>query len=341
MKNSVINGLILLFLGLFILPLTSLLLVAQIKEEYQIILLIFVILLMSTLLFMTILYIRRRVLAPISIVVKETRRISKGNLATPIRYDKKDEIGQLISAFDNMRNELYVQQLEHQQFEVERKQFIDSISHDLKTPISSISAYIEALQDGIAQTKSEEKEYFQVIQNKIHLLNELSKQLSLSYETSDSVPIHLEWVNCHEWSQRFLHTVSMDCQTKGIKIETSIDTASFHHHFMNVDTYQLERALQNILDNSYRYTKELLALSAAIQDGFFVVIVRNDGAEMKEDSLKQIFQRFYTNNPHNAEGHLGLGLFISKTLITAMKGQLEATLQKDVITFTVSIPLSH
>lgn len=341
MKSSVIKGLILLFLGLFILPLSSLLFVMQIKEDYQIILLIFVLSLMTILLVLTIFYIKRRILAPISIVVKETRRISKGNLAAPIHYNKKDEIGQLISAFDNMRNELYVQQLEHQQFEVERKQFIDSISHDLKTPISSISAYIEALQDGIAQTKSEEKEYFRVIQNKIHLLNELSQQLSLSYQTSDTVSIHLEWVNCQEWSQRFLHTVSMDCHTKGIKIETFLDHSSFQHNYMNVDIYQLERALQNILDNAYRYTKELLALSVAIHDDYFVVAIKNDGAEMKEKSLEQIFQRFYTNNPQNAEGHLGLGLFIAKTLITAMKGKLEATLQKDVITFTVSIPISH
>ncbi|GIN73391.1 hypothetical protein J14TS2_38660 [Bacillus sp. J14TS2] len=340
MKNSVIKGLILLFLGLFILPLSSLLFIMQIKEDYQIILLIFVLFLMSILLVLTIFYIKRRVLAPISIVVKETMRISIGDLAAPIHYNKKDEIGQLISAFDSMRNELYVQQLEHQQFEVERKQFIDSISHDLKTPISSISAYIEALQDGIAQTKSEEKEYFRVIQNKIHLLNELSQQLSLSYQTSDSVSIQLERIYCHEWSQRFLDTVSMDCHTKGIKIETSLDHSSFQHNYMNVDIYQLERALQNILDNAYRYTKELLALSVAIQDDCFVVAIKNDGAEMKEESLEQIFQRFYTNNPQNAEGHLGLGLFIAKTLITAMKGKLEATLQKDVITFIVSIPIS-
>lgn len=341
MKDSVIKGLISLFLGLFIFPLISLLLIVQVKEGYQMILFIFVMLLMCILLFMTIRYIKRRVLAPISIVVKETGRISKGNLANPIRYDRNDEIGKLISAFDTMRNKLYVQQLEHQQFELERKQFIDSISHDLKTPISSISAYIEALQDGIAETKSEEEEYFRVIQNKIHLLNELSKQLSLSYQTSDSVPIHFEWVNCSEWAQRFLHAVSLDCQTKGLKIEISLDNASFHHHFMNVDSYQLERALQNILDNSYRYTKERLELSVTIQDNFFILTIKNDGAEIKDDDLKQIFQRFYTKNPQNVEGHLGLGLFISKTLITAMKGQLEATLQKDVIIFTVSIPLSH
>lgn len=340
MKNSVIKGLILLFLGWCILPLMTLLFVAQIKEKYQMIFLLFVIFLISILLFLTIRYIKRRVLAPVSILVKETGRISKGNLANPIRFDKKDEIGKLISAFDHMRNELYVQQLEHQQFEVDRKQFIDSISHDLKTPISSISAYIEALQDGIAQTKSEEKEYFRVIQNKIHLLNELSQQLSLSYQTSDSVPIQIERVDCHKWSQSFLQDVSMDCHAKGIGIETSYDDSSTSWN-MDIDTHQLERALQNILDNAYRYTKGVLELSVTNQGDFLFITIKNDGAEIKESSLEQIFHRFYTKNPQNAEGHLGLGLFIAETLVTAMKGQLEATLQKDVITFTISIPLSH
>lgn len=321
------------------LPLSTFLFIARVKEENQWIIFVFIFLLVITLLFLTIHYIKKRVLAPISLVVNEAKRISNGNLADPIRYDKKDEIGQLILAFDNMRNELYIQQLEHQQFEVERKQFIDSISHDLKTPISSISAYIEALQDGIAQTKSEEKEYFDVIQSKIHQLNELSRQLSLSYETSDSIPIHFEWVNCLEWSQRYLSTVSLECQTKGIPIEIYLANSSLDLQFMNVDTYQLERALQNILDNAYRYTKEILALSVGTQDGFFVITLKNDGAEINELSLKRIFQRFYTNNTDNAKGHLGLGLFISKTLINAMKGELEVVLNGNVITFTISIPL--
>lgn len=341
MKNSVIKGLILLFLGWCILPLLSLLFIAQIKEKYQMIFLFFVIFLVSILLFLTIRHLKRRVLAPISILVNETRRISKGNLAKPIRYDRKDEIGKLISAFDHMRDELYAQQREHLQFEVDRKQFIESISHDLKTPISSISAYIEALQDGIAQTKSEEKEYFRVIQSKIHLLNELSQQLSLSYQTSDSAPIHIERVDCHEWSQSFLQDVSMDCHAKDIEIETSYDDSSSDRTYMDIDIHQLERALQNILDNAYRYTKEVLELSVTNKDDLLFITIKNDGAEIKDGSLEQIFQRFYTNNQHNAEGHLGLGLFIAKTLITAMKGHLEATIQKDVITFTVSIPLNH
>ena len=107
-----------------------------------------------------------------------------------------------------------------------------------------------------------------------------------------------------------------------------------------VEAY-LERALQNILDNAYRYTKEVLELSVTNKDDLLFITIKNDGAEIKDGSLEQIFQRFYTNNQHNAEGHLGLGLFIAKTLITAMKGHLEATIQKDVITFTVSIPLNH
>ncbi len=340
-NNSVIKGLILLFLGWCILPLLSLSFIAQIKEKYQMVFLFFVIFLISILLFLTIRHLRRRVLTPISILVNETRRISKGNLAKPIRYDRKDEIGKLISAFDHMRDELYVQQLEHQKFEVDRKQFIDSISHDLKTPIASISAYIEALQDGIAQTKSEEKEYFRVIQNKIHLLNELSQQLSLSYQTSDSVPIQVERVDCHEWSQSFLQEVSMDCHAKGIEIETSYDDSSTSHTYMDIDIHQLERAIQNILDNAYRYTKEVLELSVTNQDDVLLITIKNDGAEINESSLEQIFHRFYTKNPSNAEGHLGLGLFIAKTLITAMKGHLEAALQKDVITFTVCVPLNQ
>ena len=133
----------------------------------------------------------------------------------------------------------------------------------------------------------------------------------------------------------------MECHAKGIKIETSYDYFSTGPSYMNADPHQLERALQNILDNAYRYANNLLELSINIHGNFFIITTKNDGADMKDLPLEQIFQRFYTSNQHNVEDHLGLGLFIAKTLITAMKGYFEATPQKDIITFKVSIPLSH
>lgn len=92
-------------------------------------------------------------IAPLSILAEEAQKISQGNLSHRISYKKEDEFGRFISAFDQMRNTLHLQEQQQQSFEKERKHFIDSISHDLKTPIASISAYIEALQDGMAEVR--------------------------------------------------------------------------------------------------------------------------------------------------------------------------------------------
>lgn len=105
-------------------------------------------------------------IAPLSILAAEAQKISQGNLSHRISYKKDDEFGRFITAFDQMRNTLHLQEQQQQIFEKERKHFIDSISHDLKTPIASISAYIEALQDDIAESSEEEQRYLQVIQKR-------------------------------------------------------------------------------------------------------------------------------------------------------------------------------
>ena len=115
-------------------------------------------------------------ITPLSVLAEEAEKISQGNLSHPIKYEKEDEFGLFITAFDQMRNKLHLQEQQQEIFEKERKHFIDSISHDLKTPIASISAYIEALQDGMAESPEEEQRYLQVIQKKVHTLNDLSNQ---------------------------------------------------------------------------------------------------------------------------------------------------------------------
>lgn len=283
-------------------------------------------------------FIRTSLLAPISTLVKETQRIAQGDLATPIAIERQDEIGELLSAFDQMRDTLYQQQLAQAAFEIERKAFIDSISHDLKTPMASISAYLEALQDGIAKTPAEEQDYYRIIKQKIEGLTALSNQLSRSYQTPETVPLHNEELNCHQWADRFLHRVSLECQARGFQLTSTLP--SFNDALLiKVDALQLERALQNMLDNAYRFHQHVLAITIDTSDSQFMIQIQNDGAGFLNARQAQVFDRFYTYNHQNADGHLGLGLAISQTLITAMNGTIDTQLAEDVITFSVAIPL--
>lgn len=286
-----------------------------------------------------IIYIRNRLIYPLTQLTKETERLSSGNFSQPITYTRQDELGQFIMAFDQMRAQLYEQQQEQEQFEIDRKNFINSISHDLKTPIASISAYVEALQDKIAVSPEEEQHYLNVIENKLIVLTELSKQLGLSYTEPENLYLAVTPVNCRQWLTAFFSATESECQVRGIKAQLSDSLASTDTSVIEMDSYQLDRAIQNILNNAYRYTQDIFSIAAEISANEFRLFISNDGVTAAEKDAEKIFERFYTESGTNDQGHLGLGLSISKTIIQSMVGRVDAQIASGVITFELAFPL--
>ncbi|MFD1413577.1 HAMP domain-containing sensor histidine kinase [Oceanobacillus jeddahense] len=339
MKQSIVKELIWMCIIIACIPL----LIAFMMVQSNI---IFIIALITTLPFFLfsfwmITYVRKRMITPLSILAAEAQKISQGNLSHRISYKKEDEFGRFITAFDQMRNTLYLQEQQQQTFENERKHFIDSISHDLKTPITSISAYIEALQDGIAESLEEEQRYLQVIQKKVHVLNDLSNQLILSYETPETVHLETQSINCYEWAVDWLDNILVECQTMDIhpQLENHIDRKDASS--ISIDVYQLDRALQNILNNAYRHMRDFLSIKISVDTVYFKIQIVNDGANLNKTHINRIFERFYTQEKHNADGHLGLGLYITATLIQAMDGEITAALEGDQIHFDIAFPIGR
>ncbi|ASA20034.1 HAMP domain-containing sensor histidine kinase [Paenibacillus donghaensis] len=337
MKESIIRRLIVICCILCVLPFITSMFLAQ----AQFILIIFLLVTIPAVVLTAwiILYVKKRMIKPLSILIEEANIISSGDLSHPIVYKKDDEIGRFIFSFDRMRDNLHEQQKKQLQFEIERKNFINGISHDLKTPIASISAYIEALQDKMAATPEEEKQYLKIIENKLSVLTELSNQLSLSYTTPDTLHLVLQEVDCYDWAVNIFKSIQSECQLRGITPELTNAINAKENAAMCIDFYQLERAIQNIFSNSYRYTQDFLSISTEIYNQTFFLRVENDGALLAASKTEKIFERFYTEESSDAHGHLGLGLYIAKTIIQSMKGNIQAKVRSDIITFEITIPI--
>lgn len=288
----------------------------------------------------TISYVKKKIIKPIQCLNEEAKIISTGDLSHKIEHGSDDEIGNFISAFDYMRIKLYEQQKQQIQFENERKNFIDSISHDLKTPLASISAYIEALQDGIVSTPEEAQQYLKVIENKVAVLTELSNQLSISYETPDTLSLALQKVNCYDWAVDFLNDMEVECATNNITLDSYNAISVNEKTNLNIDIYQFDRSLFNITSNAFRYYKNYFSISIEIENGNFLIFIKNDGVTLNDGNLDKIFERFHTEELVNDKGHLGLGLYISKTIINAMKGDIRVKKEEDIIEFQIILPIS-
>lgn len=336
MKKSIIGSLtrICCLFVVILLVIFSLL----VESKSLLIYVVILILPLSALAGYTMLYIRRTVVKPIRYLMEEAQFISNGDLSQKISYDGENEISEFVSSFDAMRQTLYEQQCQQSQFEIERKSFIDSISHDLKTPLASISAYLEALQDGLVSTPEEEQQYLKVIENKVGILTELSNQLSLSYESPETLPLLVQKVNCSAWVSDFFADMELECQMKDVKPRlinriTSVDA------YMLTDALQFDRALQNIINNAFRYYNAVFEVQAEATAGTFMLTIKNDGVKLQHEQTQEIFERFYTEEGANETGHLGLGLYISKTIIQGLNGELTAAVADGIICFTIRLPL--
>lgn len=339
MKKSIIKNLLTICSILCILPLILLTLTVSIGFPVWFLITTLVPTVLLTL--YTVFYIKNRIIKPLAALTYETQLISSGDLSHPIEYCKNDEIGSFVSAFDHMRSQLYEQQQQQQQFEVQRKNFISSISHDLKTPIASISAYVEALQDNLAETPEEKQQYLKIIENKLAVLTDLSKQLNLSYATPEALNLSLNNFSCYIWTEEMLYSVESECKIRGIHYRLHNLIEAHDKTTMLIDVFPLERAIQNILSNCYRYTKTLFLMSMEIKEHNFVLTIKNDGVTIHPSHVNKIFDRFYSEELNTAQGHLGLGLYISETIINAMKGEIQVDIEGDIITFEISLPVTQ
>ena len=287
----------------------------------------------------TALFLKRRMIQPIEQVSESAKRISAGDLTEPIHSDYDDELGNFIRSFDEMRKALLEKEQEQLRFEQERHQFISNISHDMRTPISSISAYLEALQDGMADSKEEELRYYRIMKSKLDLLTNLSSQLQLSYLTDQEVPLHLQTVACESWCRSWIEEIRSECAVRNIPAVLQNHILQDDSCFMKIDPMQLNRALQNILDNAYRYAEDLFSVSITRENASLFLRIENDGCCIMPEQAEHIFDRFITGDKKNENGHLGLGLYISKTLLSAMEIEINATVKQKKIVFRIRVPL--
>lgn len=171
-------------------------------------------------------------------------------------------------------------------------------------------------------------QYLNVIENKIAVLSELSNELSMSYEIPETIAAAPQKVNCYSWAVDFLNDMAAECMLKGITPKLK-NTLSYHEKAcLYIDIYQLDRALLSITGNAFRYCQAYFSILIEIKNHQFIISIKNDGVALDTDSINKIFERFYTEEKINNEGHLGLGLYIAKTIINSFNGKINAKKRK-------------
>ncbi|KSU89389.1 histidine kinase [Priestia veravalensis] len=273
----------------------------------------------------------RSVIKPIYRLKRAAERIRQGDVhfSIPYKYNSKDEINELTNSFEEMRKKLQSSIDLQVHYEENRKQLLSSISHDLKTPITSIIGYVEGIQDGVANTPEKLEKYLSTISTKAKDMNSLIDELFLFSKLDlHEVPFHFETVNINDFMENLNQELQFELEEKGVLLR--FYTTLSKRAYVKVDTDKLRRVIMNLITNSIKFMdKEDKRIELVLSENESEVIVRivDNGCGIEPRALPYIFNKFYRaeESRNTQTGGSGLGLAIAKQIIDSHGGSIWAT----------------
>lgn len=272
---------------------------------------------------------RKTVIYPLEDLGTGMAEIRKGHLegVVPHRTDQAAlEVKQLTDDFEKMRSALIQFTKEQEKLENNRKELVASISHDLKTPITSIIGYVEGLLDGVADSPEKQAKYLETIHSKALSLNDLIEELFLySKLDADAVPFHFEQIHLTEFLKHRIEEFSLQDQTVAIHL---ISPESLNSYIW-ADRLQLNRVFINLIENSLKFKAVdhplIIELSVVESADTVAVSVTDNGQGIPKEQLPFVFDHFYRGEKERSTqtGGSGLGLAIVKQIIERHEGKVQ------------------
>jgi signal transduction histidine kinase len=249
----------------------------------------------------------------------------QGQLERRVDIRSGDEIGQLAACFNKMADTIVANMEELKKTDKIRRELIANVSHDLRSPLASIKAYLETLQIKENDlTAALRQEYIANILNVANGLENLVEQLfELSKLDARQIQPHLEPFSIADLVQDVVMQFKPAAEKSGIRLEAELPEQLPQVY---ADIGLIERALSNLIDNALRYTPEGGAVNVRIESGDkkVRVYVSDTGYGIEKEELPLIFDRFYRVEKSRAKttGGCGLGLAITKKILEIHKSTI-------------------
>ncbi|NCD01824.1 MAG: HAMP domain-containing histidine kinase [Clostridia bacterium] len=268
------------------------------------------------------------IVQPLEKLKRAAVNIKEGNLDFNVITDTEDEIGEVCTAFEEMRIKLKAQIDVSMQYEKDNKELISNISHDLKTPITAIKGYVEGIRDGVADSPEKMDKYIRTIYNKATDMDKLIDELFL-YSKLDSNSMNYNFVklNLKGYFEDCVDEISLDLESRGL--EFIYKNYVPDNVIIIADPEQLKRVINNIVGNSVKYMDRVPGrISIFIKDEpeFVQVEIHDNGKGIAKSELPHIFERCYRTDAsrNSSKGGSGLGLSIAKKIIEEHGGKIWA-----------------
>ncbi len=273
-----------------------------------------------------------RQVKPIREMVEATRRYAGGDFDVRMDdYGRSDEVGELAASFNAMAESL-------QQTERQRREFIANISHELKTPMTTIAGYTDGILDGTIPPENE-RPYLQIISDESRRLSRLVRRMLDVSQLQAMDPLRggVRFDLC-ESMRRVLISMEKKINDRRLDVEADIPDEPI---LVLGDNDMITQVIYNLLENAAKFAREgtALYLGIAVLGGKARVTVRNVGDTIPAGELPLLFERFHKSDKSRSEDKdgVGLGLYIVKTILEQHKERIEVTSENGVTEFSFSL----
>lgn len=283
----------------------------------------------------------RGIIRPLEEMTEAAHSIAKGDFSKRIRIKSDDEFGVLARAMNIMTAELEQKIMRLERMDRVRTDFVANVSHELKTPLTSIRGFIETLEEGALEDKKNAMRFLSIIKRHAYALGNITDDLlKLSELESGEASLELARIDMRELVEGVVADFEHAAREKRKSIKKTYEKGPF---IVTADRDKIRQAVSNLLDNAIKYSGEGGRVSVYVGRGRDSVLVRvtDNGIGIPEEHLQRVFERFYRVDKARSRelGGTGLGLSIVKHTMLLHRGsaQIESREGKGT-TVTVTLP---
>jgi len=293
-------------------------------------------------------YVRKNIVVPFTNMKEFAAKVAQGKLDDPLAMDEGNLFGAFTESFDVMREELAASKERELQLQKKEREFVASLSHDLKTPVTGIKVTAELMQmktalklketaDGRVTYAKEELELLSADAEGIRGKAEQITNLINDLFTSTLDDLGEFKVNCQDESSEILGDIVRNYDDRGLARIGDIPAV-----LIRADKKSMSQVIGNVISNSYKYANTRIEVTFRLSERYLEMQISDHGPGVSPEEIDLITNKFYRGKDWvgtDKDGH-GLGLYISKTLMNKMDGDLIAESDGKGLAVTLVIPLS-
>ena len=279
----------------------------------------------------------RVVMEPLEKLLEGANRIKDGNLGEEIQYQGEEEFENVCHVFNSMQRTILKDQQERIKNEKARTDMVTGISHDLRTPLTSIQGYIKGVLDHVADTPQKRENYLRTAYESTEEMNILLQKLfDFSRMESGQMPFHMVKADLAEFAASYV------AQKKAVMDEKQIQFTFIREQEImpeiSVDVEQIRRVFDNLLENSLKYSSVQpvqVEIRISMTKTFVILVWKDNGKGVPEEKLSRIFERFYRCDEARSEKGSGVGLYVVESIIKRHHGSITAQ-NENGLKFTIT-----